>query len=409
MHQTPSPIRAFLNLIPVFIWVAIAARVGWALLVAVDPVSDSLAYKTFATSIANGTGYAYPSGELTVYWPVGASAFYALVHYMLGQSSFALLFVNILIGTGIVYLSYLLSLRYFGGKVAVYAGWLVALWPVLIQFTTVYSSELLFMLLLLATLQVWGSSLTSKVLKACLWGALLCAATYVRPTALPLFILLPVLELWAKRDFRQFLTSGLVAALTATVLFAPWVARNQANFGHPVLVSANFGCNLWMGNNPQSKGEYMPLPNTKFDNEVARDQHFKQLAVDFIRDHPAQYIKLALRRILLTYDRETIGVAWNQPALARLVGEGAIPYVKLVSTLYWWLVSALAVAGIAQALKARKVTIFNPLLVVSACFFMVPILTVGQDRYHLPLDPLIAAFAAYAIHQLFQLARKTPT
>jgi hypothetical protein len=397
MHHTPA--RASLKLIPAFVWVAIAVRVVWALLVGVDPVSDSLAYKTFATSIASGAGYAYPSGELTVYWPVGASAFYALVHYTLGHSSYPLLFVNIVIGTGIVYLSYLLSLRYFGEKVAVRAGWLVTLWPVLIQFTTVYSSELLFTLLLLATLQVWSFSFHRKVHKACLWGALLCAATYVRPTALPLFLLLPVLELWATRDLRQALTSGVVAALTAA-------ARNQAHFGHPVLVSANFGCNLWMGNNPLSKGEYMPLPNIKFDNEVVRDQHFKQLAIDFIKEQPVEYIKLALRRFVLTYDRETIGVAWNQPALAKLAGEAALPYLKLVSTLYWWLVAALAVAGVGRALRVRAVKVFNPLLVVSACFFMVPILTVGQDRYHLPLDPLIAAFAAYAIHQLLQLVRK---
>ena len=403
MHNTHS--KAFLNSVPAFVWAAIFLRICWAFFVPVDPVSDSLAYKSFATSIANGAGYAYSSGQLTAYWPVGTSAFYALIHYVFGNSSYALLVVNILVGTGIAYLTYLLSLRYFGQKVAACAGWLVALWPVLIQFTTVYSSELLFTLLLLATLQVWSLQHLNGALKACLWGALLCAATYVRPTALPLYFILPVLHLWKTRDFREAVKSGLVAVLTGAVLFAPWVMRNQAIFGQPVLVSANFGSNLWMGNNPLSKGEYMPLPEIQFENEVIRDQHFKTLAVDFIKANPAEYAKLAIRRFVITYDRETIGVAWNQSALAKLFGNDALSPLKLVSSLYWWLVAGLAALGICWALWVRETSIFNPLIVVSAFFFLVPVLTVGQDRYHLPLDPFFAVFAAYAMQQAFQLFR----
>jgi hypothetical protein len=78
----------------------------------------------------------------------------------------------------------------------------------------------------------------------------------------------------------------------------------------------------------------MPL-NPKIENEIERDKYFKQLAVDYIVANPAGYARLSLRRLVITYDRETIGVAWNAPALVKLLGNAAQPYVKVVSSLYW--------------------------------------------------------------------------
>lgn len=156
-----------------------------------------------------------------------------------------------------------------------------------------------------------------------------------------------------------------------------------------------------MGNNPQSTGAYMPLPDIQFADEIARDQYFKARAMEFIKANPLEYIKLAARRVVITYDRETIGVAWNEPALRRIAGEHGLTIVKAISTGFWWLAATCALAGIAWALWRRQVGLFHPLVVVMGIFFAVPVLTVGQDRYHLPLNPFLAMFAAYAMHMLW--------
>ena len=54
--------------------------------------------------------------------------------------------------------------------------------------------------------------------------------------------------------------AGAAAAIAATI--APWSIRNNAVFGEFVLLSTNGGPNLWMGNNPDSTGFYMPLPSS---------------------------------------------------------------------------------------------------------------------------------------------------
>jgi 4-amino-4-deoxy-L-arabinose transferase-like glycosyltransferase len=388
----------YLCVTPSFLWAALLLRLVWLIVVGIEPVSDGDMYREFSHQIANGVGYAYPSGQLTAYWAVGTSAFYGLIHFIFGFSDLPIGVANIAIGVGVVYLSYTLALRYFDAAVAAIAAWLVALWPVLIQFTTVYASELVFLFFLLAALNAWASTKIPFVLRHILWGALLCVATYIRPTALPLFVALPVIDLCRGCKFRNTLVSAVIAGATATALFAPWVIRNQQVFGSSVLVSANFGANLWMGNNPQSNGGYMPLPDIDFSNEVTRDQYYKKEAINFIMENPIEYGKLVLRRFAITYDRETIGVAWNQPALVRVAGEWALPFIKLMSTLYWWLMVSAAIVGLGWVLWRKYISIFNPLVVVPGFFFVVPLLTVGQDRYHMAINPFAAIFAAFAFH-----------
>lgn len=392
--------------VPAFVWGALVFRLAWLILVDIDPVSDSDMYRVFSYQIANGIGYAYPSGELTAYWAVGAAAFYGLIHFIFGFADLPVGIANVAIGVGVVYLSYTLALRYFDDTVATIAAWLVALWPVLIQFTTIYASELLFLFFLLASLNVWASAKVPLVIKSILWGALLCIATYIRPTALPLFVALPIIDFWQRRELRSAAASMVIAGVTAAALFAPWVIRNQEVFGAPVLVSNNFGANLWMGNNPQSNGGYMPLPDIQFANEVVRDQYFKKEAISFIKTNPLEYAKLALRRFVLTYDRETIGVAWNEPALLRLAGAGILPYIKLLSTVYWWLLTMGAIFGLGWALRRKNVGVFSLLVVVPGFFFVVPLLTVGQDRYHMALNPFLAIFAAFAFQRAWSCIKE---
>jgi len=387
-----------INIVQVLLF-AITIRIIWACFVAVDPVSDSVVYDAFAQSIANGTGFAFPDGSHTSFWPVGTSAVYALLYSIFGYSYIPIVIFNLIIGIANVWLTYAIAQRYLNQKIAVLAAAIVAIWPILIQFTTILASELLFIFLLLAAIFVWGSKSIPPVIRAVVWGSLICAATYVRPTALPLIVILPVLDWFANSNWRQCLSSLVIAALSAAVLFSPWVYRNYQVFGQFVLVSANGGSNVWMGNHHGSDGGYTPLPNTGLTNEAERDQYLKQEAIKFITNHPVEYMKLAVKRAIITYKAETIGIVWNG-ALHKTLNQNAVFAFKLGSTIFWWLVLILATIGLYQILRKGELSIFNVLLVTFAFFFIFPLLTVGQDRYHLPLNPFLAIFAAYALHHI---------
>jgi 4-amino-4-deoxy-L-arabinose transferase-like glycosyltransferase len=392
-----------LNLINV-LFLAIFLRIAWSLLVPVETTSDSFLYDAFAQSIANGNGYAFPSGNLTVYWPVGTSAIYAIIYSLFGISTTAIVIFNIVIGASIVWLTHEVAKQYLNERIALIAAFLVSIWPVFIQFTTILASELIFIFLLLFAIFIWGHQKIPPVIKAIAWGALICGATFVRPTALALIVLLPILEWISKRTFRESLLSLLIAVTTAALLFTPWVYRNYQVFGQFVLVSANGGANLWMGNHEGATGAYASLPELDFKDEVDRDQYFKKQAIEFISQNPIKYIELAIKRAVITYKSETIGIVWNS-ALDKKLNDTGLFIAKLLSSLYWWLIFGLGTIGVFIILIKKEMSVFNVLMVTLGFFFIFPILTVAQDRYHLPINPLLAMFAAYALYNQFNFSK----
>jgi hypothetical protein len=199
------------------------------------------------------------------------------------------------------------------------------------------------------------------------------------------------------QDWRALIMGGLLAVLTASLLFAPWSYRSVVLFDRFVLVSANGGVNLWMGNNPESTGGYMELPNRKFPNEVDRDHYYGREAVNFILSHPLSYAKLSVKRAITTYGRETIGVVWNENGLTSKYGKTSLIALKSISSAYWWIMLILGLAGVTLIICRRLAAQLWPLLASFGYFAVFPVLTVAMDRYHVPIDPMLAIFAAYGL------------
>jgi hypothetical protein len=377
--------------------VALLLRLAWAVCVPVDPVSDGVLYDAFAKSIASGHGFAFADGTMTEYWPVGTSAIYALLYVIFGDQPWVLPIFQAFVGAFIVYLTWRLAEQTLGARVAACTAWLTTLWPLLIEFTTINASELLFIAMMLLALNIWISRRISPTLRMILWGASIAAATYIRPTALPIAVAFPAIQWLIDRNWRTLIHGVLVTMLTATLMFAPWTYRSLTLFDRFVLVSANGGVNLWMGNNPESTGGYMDLPARTFTTEADRDHFYGAVAVKFILAHPLKYATLSLRRVPITFDRETIGIVWNQKALAAKYRESSLSALKLISSAYWWAVLVAAIGGAALILRRRRFLPCWPVLAALVYFASFPVLTVAMDRYHMPIDPLLAIFAAYAV------------
>jgi hypothetical protein len=152
-----------------------------------------------------------------------------------------------------------------------------------------------------------------------------------------------------------------------------------------------------MGNNPESTGAYMDLPDKKFPNEVDRDHYYGREAVNFILSHPLAYAKLSVWRAITTYGRETIGVVWNEKGLGSKYKDGSLVMLKRISSAYWCILLILGFVGIVLVIRRQLIGPLWPLLAAFVYFAAFPILTVAMDRYHVPVDPMLAIFAAYAL------------
>jgi len=375
-------------------------RLVWLLLVPIDPVSDSVMYLEFAKSISNGDGYAYPDGKLTAYWAVGTSAIYALIIKLFGLNMLVISIFNLLIGVMTIYFVWSIANQLLNEHKAKIAALIICFWPMLIQYTTIIGSELLFIFFLSLSLFIWLKESYNVYLKAVLFGLAIAITSYIRPVAVPLLIILPILMFFKDFNWREPLKLLVVSCLVAGVLFTPWSIRNTELNQEFVFLSTNFGTNLWMGNNPDSNGGYMPLPSLQYNSEKHRETLLKNKAITFIKDNPSDFILLSFKRVNITYSRETIGVVWNLKGLSSIGGDSAVFFLKAISSIYWLVVFLLAVISMLILLiGAFKKNIFSIEIVLLVFLGVIPVLVVGQDRYHAPIIPSVALLAANMISQ----------
>ena len=384
------------------LFVAFLLRAFWALSVPVIPVSDSNAYDVFAQNIASGYGYCWKPGELTAYWAVGTAALYAFIFKIFGHSYVPIVVLNIMVGVGTVALAMALARRWLGSVSAVLTGWILAFWPLMIQFTTILASEMLFNFCVLAAFWFAAMPGWKWFPRSVVTGVVLAASAYIRPVALLLAPLVYLQEALIQRRLARATVACAVSCMVMIALILPWSLRNLQVFDHFVLVSTNAGTNFWMGNNPETTGSYMPEPETDIVNEVERDRYLSKQAWEYIQQEPLAFVTRTLKKAVTLHDRESIGVAWNERGLEQGFGHGALMPLKLISNAYWWLMLACAGYGLILLFRQRQwlELLTLPPLTAWAYYTAVHSITVVGDRYHVPSDPFIAMLAAYGISVL---------
>lgn len=408
--ETTPPVanRNELVLFWVLLALGLALRLIWLALVPMEPVSDSAAYATFAQNIVAHGVYGWGPDEPSAYWPVGPAAIAALSLWLLGDLAPGVIAANLISGMLSLVLVYRLGVIWFDRRVALMGLAVMAVWPNLIFFTTVLASELHFIALTLLGLWLWqrrGAGWGNLVLCGLAWGA----ACYMRPVVLlvPVVMVLAALPGGLRVTALAAARAGLVTVvMLATVL--PWSVRNYQVFGEFVLMSTNFGPNLWMGHNPDSTGGYMSLPPWVADmSETERAQALGDAAKEFIREDPLRFVARTAVKLVRLHDRETIGVHWNWPALERIVGDTGLAALRIVSTGYWTLVLVAALGGVVVLLRQAPLRgLAAPVLLLWGYFALLHAVTVIQDRYHMPSVPYIALLAALGLLALWDRRRR---
>ena len=385
--------------------IGMGLRILWALVMPVNPVSDSVAYDTFARNLVQHGVYGWTQDAPTAYWAVGTSAIVAGTYLIFGVDNYTgVVLTNLAAGWLSLVMIWRITALYFDVRVALAALVIMALWPTLIMFTTTLSSELYFIALTLLGLWFWarpGRWWLNLLLAGLVWGA----ACYVRPVIL-LFPVALVIASLSQGLVRAALTGARAATVIGLIILivAPWTARNEAVMGEAFLVSSNFGPNLWMGNNPDSTGGYMPLPEiTHTMNEAERNTYLEHLAKTYIQEDLGRFARDVVSRTITLHNRETIGVAWNLQGIEEKLGTTGSTVAKIIASGYWYLLLLAALAGVIILLKNHKLNaLFHPIFGSWAYFTAIHAIIVAEDRYHIPATPFIAIIAAVGVVTLIK-------
>jgi 4-amino-4-deoxy-L-arabinose transferase-like glycosyltransferase len=271
-----------------------------------------------ARSITLGRGFSSPffvaTGPTALVPPlfpyVLAGMFHVFGLYTV-KAAFAILFLNSLL-SALTCLPVYFGARYsFGERVATLAGWGWAVHPYSIYFSGA---------------RIWDYALTGLLFTTCFWAAqrlqreqslvawlgfgLLFGMTALsNPSVLSMF---PVLLFFAASTARQrtgrWIGCSLVATLGLFAALSPWTIRNYRVLHVLTPVRDNFWLEFWPGNdgNTFESNDHLARPPSgpvelrKFVSVGERPylMQTRVLAVNFVRQHPALFLKFSLHRIV---------------------------------------------------------------------------------------------------------------
>jgi hypothetical protein len=190
----------------------------------------------------------------------------------LGGGAAAIGVLHVLLGTATVVLTWIVGCRLGLRGWATFAALLVALDPLLIQYTTWPMTEtaftfLVILLVMVTTPPAGGSGAADgglSPLRSLVAGAVFGACAVCRPTIWPTGPFIVAWSLWrARRDVRLRRAVVLRLALAcaaAAIVVSPWALRNQRLLGVPIVTTTHGGYTLLLGNNPAFYREVAARP-----------------------------------------------------------------------------------------------------------------------------------------------------
>lgn len=321
----------------------------------------------------------------------GYPTFIAAVYFVFGENLLALRLVEAALGTITVGLLGFVGHRLFGRGAGLTTALLAAFHPVLAFLpSTQYSENTLALVIVLALAAAGAAIRTGRLRWWAAMGALLGAATLIRPNVIVLFPGLALgLALLLLRDHRRWLVPVLVAATMLVLAITPWVVRNHQLHGRWFFISTGGGRQLWMGNNPRTDcaswkqtrpDSAMRAEMSRLPNEIAQDRYLTSKAVAFMRRCPGRAAQLYLVKLgnLFALYPETHSQL----------------YVNRWSRLAQGLASVVIFAGVLIALRLwRTEPWLWPLTAGVVCFALPNALVLTGMRYRIAIEPCLLLMA----------------
>lgn len=406
--DTPRRSRAIL----ILLLVALALRLGWAVTRPADDASinalpDQREYLSLAQNLLHGRGLQFIDPRFNEAVKAFRTPGYPMFIAACGANVRIVRIVQALLDACTVLAIDLLARRLLRARFApLLAAAIVAVNPFLIYFTGLLLSETLFtaMLAWAMVLLVYGNGGRGRWRATLLWlagGLLLSLSVLVRPSAVALPVVLGLVSIFLNthrevsykelspsepdRRARLAFPPGLTMVLLTLLCLLPWAVRNRVELGHWIWLDANSGFTLYDGYNPDATGAsdqsfVHRIPELQALDEVGRDEHLKQEAIEYARSHPGQVMTLAGAKLART---------WSPVPLSREYGR---PALRLVAMAYSVPFDALVLVGLLWGRMPRSVKV---LLITPAVYFsIIHALTVGSLRYRVPVEPLLAVIAA---------------
>jgi 4-amino-4-deoxy-L-arabinose transferase-like glycosyltransferase len=415
---------------------ALALRLAWIAYAHPNPndgrFDDTLFYDHAAQALAAGEGFPGFFNAQTAGWPPGYALVLAGIYKVLGHSFLAPRLLNVFAGVATCLLVYVIGARVFDRRTGVIAALLLALLPSHVYRTTLLMTEvltgavvaLLAYLLLRWVLKEGGPSR----LQAVVLGAFFGAFALMRGEALAFVPVALILWKLVEPSWRR-LAGGAALMLGASVLvIAPWTVRNAITMHAFIPVASGLGHTFLAGHQNDPYDTYAVFPEAKItvkyadvpypDREMKVEREALRQGIDFATSHPAYEVWLVFEKAYNMYRSDDDALPWISggwidaskapwlagswvrsldagPPTVTIPAGAADNWKDLANGVYFWLLLMAAIGVLAwfSIRDRRKLA----LVLLVAAWTALHLAFIPGSRYHAPLLPLLALWAAAGV------------
>jgi 4-amino-4-deoxy-L-arabinose transferase-like glycosyltransferase len=417
---------------------ALALRVAEVERTSYRPINDAGSYLTLASEVAKtgdyslshnpGSGAGGTQGP-SAYFAPGYPYFLALADIVDGHETRrdgAIQPARVsqaVLGTITVALIGLVALELFGETAALIALVLAAVYPVLIELSSVLVAENLLTVLILAAVYAGlRAGRAARTRSTLLWvaatGILTGLATLTHENGI--LIILPLIAaVWKGRPLFKPRSLAAPALMIATVALTivPWTIRNEVVMHSFIPVSDETGITLVGTYNVASAanpgipykwrifyaipGERTLIHEASTLTEPEIGSKLQSQALHYISDHPFSPLAVAYHNTRRLFELEG-SFAWQASASAVSLPVS----VARVGVISFWVLCLLALAGAFTKLVrgAEKWVWAVPLLLALS----VVLVNVETPRFRAPVDPFLVLLASAALATLVAKLRRAP-
>lgn len=360
-------------------------------------ISDEKEYDYLAFNLTTNGTYAY-NDTPTAYRPVGYPAFVSFVYTIAGAHPTAVKFIQVLLDSFTILLLFHLF-SWAGSRVQLAASAFWALFPPAILYANFLMSETLFTFFLVLALYFLQKFDEQKNVSRLVLGILFGFLLLLKPNFLLFLLFLPYLFY----KFNWHYKKGIVLLVGVLITIAPWLVRNYLHF-KTLTLSTNGGINLLIGNNPNATGAYSinfpPEALQGAGNEVEADRFAFNYAIHHIVEHPTQFAINGAKKLAHFISSEGGLLVWafhdkpEDSSIQYAAKYASIPIpLQILVNLPFFLLMLLGIAGF---IASPRDLLWQTTFLLLLSWLITHVVVFGGSRFHFPLMPFIAGFAAYA-------------
>ncbi|HOU11948.1 MAG TPA: hypothetical protein PKZ84_02445 [Anaerolineae bacterium] len=402
-------------------------------------LTDQRSYHYLAVSLLDGNGFSFarpwypfnfPPGTPTAFWSFLYSLFIAAVYAVFGVHPLAARLTQAVLGGLLLpWMVYRLTRTVFSSSpphpftlsptLPLLAAASAAIYGYFILYAATLMTETFYIVALLWSLEVGlrvgrclrrGARVPLGL--SLQLGLSLGIAALIRQAILPWA---PIFFLWllwqgvsaSKRITAHMLRPLVIAGLVLLACILPWTYRNYRVYGEFLLLNSNTGYAMYSAQHPIHGTHFQefaaaPLPAGLSGNEAQMDRALLRQGIRFVLDDPGRYVLLSLSRVRAFFE------FWPTPdsTLLHNIGRTGSFGLFLPFMLYGLYLAVSRQPSAVSTPHSLLPTPYSLLLLFMAFYTVLHLLTWAMVRYRLPVDAVALPFAALAIYDLYQRARK---